>query len=137
VPERASPGGGAPAKAPPFRPTQAMQQMGSGTPGGVQPPLPFGLQQQQQQRQQLLVQQQFALQQQQQQLMMQQFALQQQQQQLMMQQQVCYCFVDIFLLMITLILCSCHQHAGFVGYVFQAIQRTAMLSAVSIVKWLP
>ncbi len=123
VPERASPGGGAPAKAPPFRPTQAMQQMGSGTPGGVQPPLPFGLQQQQQQRQQLLVQQ--------------QFALQQQQQQLMMQQQVCYCFVDIFLLMITLILCSCHQHAGFVGYVFQAIQRTAMLSAVSIVKWLP
>lgn len=123
VPERASPGGGAPAKAPPFRPTQAMQQMGSGTPGGVQPPLPFGLQQQQQQRQPLLVQQ--------------QFALQQQQQQLMMQQQVCYCFVDIFLLMITLILCSCHQHAGFVGYVFQAIQRTAMLSAVSIVKWLP
>jgi len=122
VPERASPGGGAPAKAPPFRPTQAMQQMGSGTPGGVQPPLPFGLQQQQQQRQQLLVQQQFAM---------------QQQQQLMMQQQVCYCFVDIFLLMITLILCSCHQHAGFVGYVFQAIQRTAMLSAVSIVKWLP
>ncbi len=58
-----------------------MQQMGSATPGGVQGPLPFGLQQQQLQRQQLLLQQQFAM---------------QQQQQLMMQQQVCHCLVDIF-----------------------------------------
>jgi hypothetical protein len=64
-------------------PVQAMQQMGSATPGGVQGPLPFRLQQQQQQRQQLLVQQQFAMQ-------------QQQHQQVMMQQQVCYCLVDIF-----------------------------------------
>ena len=67
---------------PPFRPTQAMQQMGSVTPPGVQPPLPFGLQQQ---RQQLLVQQQFAM---------------QQQQQLIMQQQVCNCLVDVLRLMI-------------------------------------
>jgi len=60
-----------------------MQQMGSATPGGLQGPLPFGLQQQQQQqRQQLLVQQ--------------QFAMQQQQQQLMMLQQVSHCLVDIF-----------------------------------------
>lgn len=56
--------------------------MGSVTPPGVQPPLPFGLQQQ---RQQLLVQQQFAM---------------QQQQQLIMQQQVCNCFVDVLRLMI-------------------------------------
>lgn len=82
VPERSLPGGGAPANVPPFRPTQAMQQMGSVTPPGVQPPLPFGLQQQ---RQQLLVQQQFAM---------------QQQQQLIMQQQVCNCFVDVLRLMI-------------------------------------
>ncbi len=86
VPERALPGGGPPANAPPFRPSQAMQQMGSVTPLGVQPPLPFGLQQQQQQRQQLLVQQ--------------QFAMQQQQQLIMQQQQVCYCFVGVLLLMI-------------------------------------
>ena len=83
VPERSLPGGGATANVPPFRPTQAMQQMGSVTPPGVQPPLPFGLQQQQ--RQQLLVQQQFAM---------------QQQQQLIMQQQVCNCFVDVLRLMI-------------------------------------
>ena len=81
VPEGALPGGGPPARDPPFRPVQAMQQMGSATPGGMQGPLPFGLQQQQQQWQQLLVQQQFAM---------------QQQQQLMMQQQVCHCLVDIF-----------------------------------------
>ena len=85
MPERPLPGGGPPANAPPFRPTQAMQQMGSVTPRGVQPPLPFGLQQQQQQRQQLLVQQ--------------QFAMQQQQQLIMQQQQVCHCFVDGLLLM--------------------------------------
>ncbi|DBA83248.1 TPA: hypothetical protein ACH3X2_006755 [Trebouxia sp. C0005] len=76
VPERVLPGGGASANGHPFRPTQAMQQMGAVTPGGLQPPLPFGLQQQQQQRQQLLVQQQFAMQQQQQ-LIMQQQAMQQ------------------------------------------------------------
>ncbi|KAL0043680.1 hypothetical protein WJX82_005276 [Trebouxia sp. C0006] len=76
VPEGALPGGGPPARDPPFRPVQAMQQMGSATPGGMQGPLPFGLQQQQQQWQQLLVQQQFAMQQQQQ-LMMQQQAMQQ------------------------------------------------------------
>lgn len=117
VPESALPGGGAPAQGPPFRPIQAMQQMGSVTPRGVQPPLPFGLQQQQQQRQQMLVQQQFAM---------------QQQQQLIMQQQVCCCFVDILLL--TLSLCSCHKCARFVVFVFQAIQRLAMLSALNNVK---
>ena len=80
VPEGALPGGGPPARDLPFWPVQAMQRMASATPGGLQGPLPLGLQQQQQQWQQLLIQQQ----------------QQQQQQQLMMQQQVCYYFVDIF-----------------------------------------
>lgn len=106
VPERALPGGGPPANAPPFRPSQAMQQMGSVAPRGVQPPLPFGLQQQQQQRQQLLIQQQFAM---------------QQQQLIMQQQQVRFSLVDVLLLKIVCAskLCCCHRCAGFVGYVFQ------------------
>ena len=54
----------------PLQPTQAMQQMGSATPTGVQGVrMPFSLQQQQQR---LLVQQQYAMQQQQQQMIMQQ-----------------------------------------------------------------